>query len=106
MLQWREAAVEALTNPLTWAPAAGAAVTGFTGLDDSISDCAAEETPLFGSLQSALGASDDLCTATNVGMLVSAVAGPGAWGDVEAGAGRGGYRHGDSGSHGGNQESD
>src|SRR5688572_3463630 len=38
--QWREAALGAVTDPHTWIPAAGAAATGLTGLDDTIADWA------------------------------------------------------------------
>jgi membrane-associated phospholipid phosphatase len=47
-----------------------------------ISDWASEETPLFGARRRALGTSDDLRTATNVGMLVSTLALPGIWGST------------------------
>lgn len=77
--QWRDAAVGALTDPYSWIPAAGAAVTGLTGLDRTIADWAVDETPLFGSPESADDASDYLVAATHVAMLASAVAVPAPW---------------------------
>jgi membrane-associated phospholipid phosphatase len=77
--QWREAALGAVTDPHTWIPAAGAAATGLTGLDDTIADWAVDHVPLFGSRASALDWSDRLRTATHVGMLVTAVAVPEPW---------------------------
>jgi membrane-associated phospholipid phosphatase len=77
--QWSEAARDALTDPYTWVPTAGAAVTGLTGLDHTISSWAVEETPLFGSPDNAEDASDYLRTATYAGMLASAVAVPEPW---------------------------
>src|SRR5688572_29655390 len=75
--EWYDAGLGALTNLYTWVPATGAAVTGLTGLDQTISDWAVEETPLFGSPENAGDASDNLRTATYVGMLATAVAVPG-----------------------------
>jgi membrane-associated phospholipid phosphatase len=80
--EWYEAGLGALTSPYTWAPATGAAVTGLTGLDQTISDWAVEETPLFGSPENADDASDNLRTTTHVGMLATAVAVPGTWGST------------------------
>jgi hypothetical protein len=80
--QWSEAALGALTDPRTWIPAAGAAVTGFTGLDRTISDWAIDNTPLFGSPESAEDASYYLLGAGHVGMLATALAVPAPWGST------------------------
>jgi membrane-associated phospholipid phosphatase len=77
--QWREAAFDALTDSYTWVPLTGAAVTGLTGLDHTISDWAVDNTPVFGSPENANTASDYLREATHVGMLASAVAVPEPW---------------------------
>jgi membrane-associated phospholipid phosphatase len=77
--QWGAVAVDALKDPYTWFPAAGAAVTGLTGLDHTISDWAVDKTPIFGSPESARDASDYLDAAGHVGMLVTAVGVPGPW---------------------------
>ena len=68
------AALSAAKSPRTWVPLAGAAVLTVGGLDESVSDWAAEERPIFGG--SAQGASDDLRDAAVVGYLVTAVAVP------------------------------
>jgi membrane-associated phospholipid phosphatase len=77
--QWREAAFDALTDSYTWIPLTGAAVTGLTGLDHTISDWAVDNTPVFGSPENANTASDYLREATHVGLLASAVAVPEPW---------------------------
>jgi hypothetical protein len=61
-----EAIKSAALDPNTWIPTAGAAVFGLTGLDESVSDWASEETPLFGSQDNAANASDNLRTASEV----------------------------------------
>ena len=68
------AALAAAKSPRTWAPLAGAAVLSMGDLDDSVSDWAADERPLFGN--SAEGASDDLRNAAVAGYLVTAIAAP------------------------------
>jgi membrane-associated phospholipid phosphatase len=53
------------------------------GWDDDISDWARENTPLFGSTENALDASDTLRTLSNVSMITTALAAPnqpGPWG--------------------------
>ena len=68
------AALAAAKSPRTWAPLAGAAVLSIGDLDDSVSDWAADERPLFGD--GAEGASDDLRNAAVAGFLVTALAAP------------------------------
>lgn len=53
-----EAALAAAADPLTWAPAALAAGLQIGGADDDVADWANEETPLFGSRDTADDASD------------------------------------------------
>ena len=67
--RWREAFRRAARDPVTWAPAAGAAVIGLGGWDEDITEWAMRETPVFGSNSNALKRSDDLRTATHLVML-------------------------------------
>ena len=69
-----DAALTAAKSPRTWVPLAGAAVLSIGDLDESVSDWAADERPLFGG--SAKGASDDLRNAAVAGFLVTALATP------------------------------
>ncbi len=70
--RFRHAFKEALTDPATWIPAAGAIVFAASGADESVSAWAAERTPLFGSRDSARRWSTDLRNATHMGMMVTA----------------------------------
>ena len=70
------AALAAAKSPRTWAPLAGAAVMSVGDLDESVSEWAADERPLFGG--SAEGASDDMRNAAVAGYLVTALAAPAA----------------------------
>lgn len=54
------AALNAAIDPFTWAPAVGAAALQIGDLDDEIADWANDETPLFGSRDTAAGVSDGL----------------------------------------------
>ena len=45
----RSAALEAVRDPATWAPLAGAAVFSLGDIDDNVSEWAVRETPVFGS---------------------------------------------------------
>ena len=49
----KQAAWDALTDPFTWAPLAGAAILQIDDWDERISDWAIDETPVFGSVQDA-----------------------------------------------------
>jgi membrane-associated phospholipid phosphatase len=75
--RWRAATVNALRDPVTWGPAAGAAVVAAGGWDKKISNWAVESTPAFGSVNSAKKASDDLRSASDLAMLGTALAVPG-----------------------------
>jgi PAP2 superfamily len=52
------AAVEAATDPFTWAPAVSAAALQIGSLDTEVADWANEQTPVFGSRDTASDASD------------------------------------------------
>jgi membrane-associated phospholipid phosphatase len=67
--RWRDAFRRAARDPVTWAPAAGAAVIGLGDWDAGISEWATREAPVFGSSRNALDWSDDLRTATHITML-------------------------------------
>ena len=66
---FREALVSSLRDPATWMPAAGAVLFAASGQDAVVAEWAARETPLFGSTERALQASNDLRTVTHVAML-------------------------------------
>ena len=81
--RWRTASRDALRDPGTWVPAAGALVFGLTNLDDEVADWAMTERPLFGTADNADEASDNLQSATRLGMYATALAVPGGddpWG--------------------------
>lgn len=79
-----DAAVEALTDPFTWAPAVGAAALQIGDLDDDIADWARDEHPVFGSSDAADDASDwlrnaNLALYAGIG-LAAPVAADESWG--------------------------
>jgi len=76
LARWRKASWTALKDTGTWAPAAGAAVVGFSGWDREISNWAVNEAPIFGSPAEALEASDELRTATHLAMIGTALVTP------------------------------
>jgi len=67
---WKTAARDAVRDPATWVPAAGAAVVAAGGWDRDVSRWAVRETPVFGSPHDADRWSDRLRGATHVGMLL------------------------------------
>ena len=74
--------MNALTSRGTWVPLIGAGVVSIDDWDREISDWAVENTPVFGSTEDAIEASDNLKTATTVAMVGTALAvpnGEGAW---------------------------
>lgn len=73
----RESCVTALRSPGTWATAAAAALMTVDDWDQKVSRWAVEETPLFGSVQSARDASDDLRAVTHLAMIGTALAASG-----------------------------
>ena len=76
------AAATAATDPFTWAPAVGAAALQIGGADKNIADWANEETPVFGSRETASDASDWLRAASLVAYIgtgLGAPAPPGGW---------------------------
>ena len=68
------AAVAAAKDPMTWAPLAGAAALGITGLDNDFSQWAADHQPLFGS--HAGNASDTLRDLSTIAYAATAVLAP------------------------------
>lgn len=71
------AAINAATSPETWVPAAGALVFQVNDMDEEVSDWASRETPLFGSRDNALHASDLLRDSSITVYFVTAFAKPG-----------------------------
>jgi len=69
--RWRRAFASAIKDADTWAPAAAAAAIAVGGYDKKISDWATRTTPLFGSRETAVKASDDLRLASDIGMAAS-----------------------------------
>jgi hypothetical protein len=81
--QWRRASTRAVRDPRTWVPAVGAVVVAVGGWDAKISRWATSNTPVFGSSESALQASDDLRLASHLLMIGSGLlpgGGEGVWG--------------------------
>jgi len=70
---WHNAVHDAVRDPATWAPAAGAVVIAAGGWDNDISRWAVRETPVFGSVDDARRWSNRLLGATHAGMLVGAL---------------------------------
>jgi membrane-associated phospholipid phosphatase len=79
----KESLLDALREPRTWAPAAGAVFFAATGLDSRVADWAVRETPVFGSPERARQASDDLRTATHLGMFATGLLAPAVDDDPE-----------------------
>jgi membrane-associated phospholipid phosphatase len=73
----RESAIDAATSPRVWVPLAGAAVFQIDGWDRKVSNWARENTPVFGSEQSAKDWSDYLRTASSVAYFGTVVFTPG-----------------------------
>ena len=71
-----KAARDALLDPQTWIPAAGALVFAIDDWDQKVSDWAADHTPVFGSQDNARRASDDLLWVLTVEVPVTALATP------------------------------
>ncbi len=72
----RESAANAAKDPWTWGPLIGAAAFQIDNFDRRTSDWARDNTPIFGSQQSAEQWSDDLRTASSVADYVTIVATP------------------------------
>jgi membrane-associated phospholipid phosphatase len=68
----RSSAVEAARDPWVWGPLAGAAAFQVNSFDRRVSNWAREQTPLFGSQQSAERWSNDLRSAAGVAELAAA----------------------------------
>jgi membrane-associated phospholipid phosphatase len=72
-LSWHNAVHDAVRDPATWAPAAGAVVVAAGGWDHHISRWAVRNTPVFGSVDDARRWSNRLNVATHAGMLLGAL---------------------------------
>jgi membrane-associated phospholipid phosphatase len=80
--RWKRATMNALTSRGTWVPLLGAGVVSIDDWDQEVSDWAVENTPVFGSTEKAVDASDDLKSLTTFAMVGTALAvpnGDGAW---------------------------
>ncbi|WP_303905216.1 phosphatase PAP2 family protein [Thiohalomonas denitrificans] len=79
----QDAAVDAARDPWTWVPLAGAGAIALTGTDHEISDWAEARTPLYGSNENALEASDTFREASRASaqltLLVASKRGDGHW---------------------------
>jgi membrane-associated phospholipid phosphatase len=73
----RDSAVRAAKSPYTWAPLAGAALLQIDDWDSEVASWASENTPVFGSQQSARDASGILKDISAAAWLVTALATPG-----------------------------
>lgn len=74
----RESATDAVKSPQVWAPLIGAAVFQINGWDRKVSNWARDNTPVFGSEQSAKDWSDYLLTASSVAYVSTVVCTPGS----------------------------
>jgi hypothetical protein len=70
------AATDALLDPQTWVPAAGALIFTIDNWDRRVSDWASERTPVYGSRQNAIRASDDLREPLEIEVPITALATP------------------------------
>lgn len=83
--QWRDSAVNTAGSPATWAPLLAAAVVKATDRDQSLSDYAHEQQPLYGSNANADRVADDGILALSVLAVGSALlTPPAAAGDADA----------------------
>ncbi len=67
---------EALLDPMTWVPAAGALVLQVDDLDDDLSEWAVDHTPVFGSKSSADDGGDVIVVALVAEMALTSLAAP------------------------------
>ena len=74
----QESAIDAAKSPRVWVPLAGAAVFQIDGWDRKVSNWARDNTPVFGSTQSAKDWSDYLRTASSVAYFSTVVFTPGS----------------------------
>ena len=70
------AATDAATHPSTWIPLSAGLVFGATGLDEDLSDWAADHQPLFGNANRAADASDFLRSSLFAGVVASSILAP------------------------------
>lgn len=81
--RWKRATMNALTNRGTWIPLIGVGVVTIDDWDREISDWAVENTPVFGSTENAIEASDHLKSLTTIAMVGTALAVPNGGGPWE-----------------------
>jgi len=79
----REALRTALRDPGTWIPAVAALIVALSGRDHAISDRAMDTTPLFGTNDEALDASDVLRDVSYFEMVATSPMAPGAASSVD-----------------------
>lgn len=72
--RWKKAFFSAVKDPGTWAPAAAATVITVGDYDPEISEWAVKNTPIFGSSDRALQASNTFLAATQLGMVATSLA--------------------------------
>ncbi len=72
--QIERAAKKAITDTKTWAPVLGAVAFSIDDFDQQVSDWAVEKTPLFGSVENAQQASDDMLILAKLSYWLSAMA--------------------------------
>jgi hypothetical protein len=72
----KQSALDAARDPWVWAPVLGAGLLQIDDWDREVSDWAREETPVFGSQQSAEDWSDDLKSASAIAFHASVLATP------------------------------
>ena len=72
----KASAVDAAKSPWVWAPLVGAAVLQVDSWDEDVADWASDDTPVFGSVQSAEDWSDGLRDASVLGYAASVLATP------------------------------
>jgi hypothetical protein len=87
------AAAKAFLDPRTLVPLAGAAVFAIDDFDERASDWAVDHTPIFGSVEDAKDASDDMRAALRIELIATVLATPGGddpgdwlWSKVKGGS--------------------
>jgi len=76
--QIKRGAKESFYNPETWVPLAGAAIFGFTELDQKVSDYAIDYGPIYGRSNTAIDKSDDVFVLTKLALFTTSLATAGA----------------------------
>lgn len=74
--KFKQKLVQTVERPSFWVPLAAAAILQINDQDNRLTERLREDTPLFGSTQGALDASDDLRDLTQLGYVATAIAVP------------------------------